>query len=123
MKRTLLVALAALFILSLMSAAAAAEKSYSPEFSVSGRVVSADFLTRTLSIRWTEPPLTSAEGKATDITFTMGGTTRVRMCNEDKRFEDIRIGEKVEVKYHEREGKLFADRIDLPTPLIACYLE
>jgi hypothetical protein len=110
-------------MLSLVNAAVAAEKSYSPEFSISGQVVSVDFLTRTLNIRWTEPPLTSAEGKATDITFTMGGTTRVMMCNQDMKLDDIKMGQKVEVKYHEREGKLFADRIDLPTPLIACYLE
>ena len=123
MKRTLVMTLAALFVLSLVSAAAAEEKQYSPEFSLSGQVVSVNFLARTLSIRWTEPPLTSPAGKASDIDFTMGGTTKVMMCNQDRTFDDIKIGDRVEVKYHEEEGKLFADRIDIPTPLIACYLE
>ncbi len=50
--------------------------------------------------------------------------TKVMICYQNRSFEDIKVGEKVTVTYHEKDGKLFAVAIDIPTPFVAqvaCY--
>jgi cold shock CspA family protein len=43
------------------------------------------------------------------------------LCNRNKGFENLAAGQKVTVRYHEREGRLFADAIDIAPILLACY--
>ena len=52
----------------------------------------------------------------------MADITKVTMCGQLKTVQDIKAGEQVTVKYHEDNGKLYADAIDLTAPLVACLL-
>ena len=107
--------------LSLVSMAAADEKMPAADYSIKGKVVSLDLLSRTLTISATETtPFGSGAG---EFTFTMNDIISVRVCNQLKTVEDITIGETVTVEYHKEAGKLYADAVDIPTPLVACLLK
>ncbi len=107
-------------VFGLVSAASAAGNAYPIDYSVKGKIVSLDLLKRTLTIKPTEAvPLTAAG----EFTFTMNDMTNVRMCEQDKTVQDIRVGDVVTVAYSMKGGKLYADTINIPTPLVACLLD
>ena len=60
-------------------------------------------------------------GEAGEYTFAVDKVTNVISCDENKTFNDIGAGEAVAVTYHEYEGKLIADAIDIPASDLVCY--
>ena len=97
------------------SVAFAQGKNYSLNNDFTGKVTSVDFLSKKLTATSTDPLLGGS-------TFAMGDLTKVTMCGQLKTVQDIKAGEKVTITYHETNGKLYADAIELPTPLVACLL-
>ena len=111
-------AVAALFVMSFAGPAVAAEKIAT----IKGEVIAVDHYAKTLTVKSKEPSLSSAFGTMGGFTFTTDQMTNVTSCTQNKTFEDIGVGEKVTVTYHEKDGKLFADAVDVGVPLIiACY--
>ncbi len=110
-----------IFAFGFVSAAGAIERNaYSIDYSVKGKVVSFDLLKQTLTIMPTTiVPLTS-DG---EFTFKINEMTNVRMCDQVKTLEDIQVGEVVTIQYSMEGSRLYADTINVPTPLIACLLE
>ncbi len=109
-----------IFAFGFVSAASVAGNSYPIDYSVKGRVVSLDLLKQTLTIKPAEMVPLTAEG---EFTFTMNGMTNVRMCEQDRTVQDIKVGDVVTVKYSMEGSKLYADTINIPTPLVACLLQ
>ncbi len=107
------VALATLLAISLAGSALAAENASS----LKGEVVAIDTYDNTLTVR----PIESAGGAAPELTFMIDKKTEVTGCSQSKTREDIAVGEHVSVKYHEEGGILFADAVDIPAVVLACY--
>src|SRR5512135_1096840 len=116
MKRTIAMTVAVLMLVTFTVAATALEQHYSLE----GKVLGVDYLARTLTMKTEEPLLPSIFGTSNEYTFTLGEMVNVLMCSQNKTFEDINVGDRVKVIYHETEGNLIADTIVMTTPLIAC---
>ncbi len=108
-----------LFAFGLVSAAIAADRTYPIDYSVKGKVVSLDLLKQTLTIKPTEIVPLTADG---EFTFKMNEMTNVRMCDQDKTVQDIKVGDMVTVDYSMEGSKLYADTVNIPTPLIACLI-
>ncbi len=108
------------FVLGLASTAIAAENPYALDYSVKGKVVSLDMLRQTLTIKPTDKAPLVADG---EFTFTINEMTNVRMCEQGKTLEDIKVGDVVTVDYSMEGNKLYADTINIPTPLVACLLD
>ncbi len=109
-----------LFVLGLVSTVTAAEKPYALDYSLKGKVMSLDLLKQTLTIKPTDKAPLAADGK---FTFTINEMTNVRMCEQDKTVEDIKVGDVVMVEYSMEGNKFYADTINIPTPLVACLLD
>lgn len=108
---------AVLFVMSLANPAIAEEKMST----LNGEVVAVDSYANTLTVRSSEPIPSFAPGMTGGYTFTADKMTRVTSCAQNKALGDIGVGEKVTVTYHERDGKLFADAVELRMPIIiAC---
>jgi hypothetical protein len=116
MKRTLAMIIVILTIVSLPISAMALDLPYT----LKGKVVSIDPLTRTFTMQTYDPLLPSAIGKAKEYTFTLGELASVLMCDQNRTFEDVKVGDKVKVDYHDDNGNLVADIIILTAPIIAC---
>ena len=114
--KSLLVMLFSLFFVTVLSGAAFVQgKNYPLNTNFTGQVTSVDFLSKEL-IAMSNNPLLGGS------TFTMSDLTKVTMCGQLRTVQDIKAGEKVTITYHETNGKLYADAIELPTPLVACLL-
>lgn len=46
-----------------------------------------------------------------ELTFVMDELTKVKECDKDMAFSDLKVGDHVSVSYHEKEGKSLADNI------------
>ena len=46
-----------------------------------------------------------------ELTFAMDEWTKVKDCGKDISFSDLKVGDRVSVSYHEKEGKSLADSI------------
>jgi hypothetical protein len=79
--------------------------------SIKGSVASVDSYDRIFSVLGTGDKITLSVDKST--TFTS--------CARNRGFENLAAGQKVTVKYHEREGRLVADAVDIAPILLACY--
>lgn len=99
MKRTFALAVAVFFVMSLAGVAAAAEKEKLP--SLKGEVVSVDSAAKTLTVKGTK-------GEETIATDDM---TKIWMGKQKETFNDIVSGEKVAVRYSQKDGKLLAHSI------------
>ncbi len=119
-KRKFLAAgVAVLFVLFLSSVSIAQEE----EYTLKGRVVSVDYLAQKLTVQSVDKIPSLVSGTLGQFTFSMNAITKVTMCDQVKPIEDIKIGQEITVSYHERGGKLYADSIAIPTPLLACLVE
>ncbi len=118
MKRTFALTAAVLILLPFTVAATALELPYS----LQGKVLAVNELTRTLTVKADESPLPATVAPMNNYTFRLGAMTNVLMCDQNKTPGDIKAGDRVEVKYHERKGNLIADTVVITTPLIACLI-
>jgi len=117
-KRILVMVFAALFVLSFAYPALAGDNM----LTFKGEIVAVDNYAKTLTV--TSLGRNSSAGMDTKsaYTFKMDKMTNVVGCNENKSLTDIMTGEKVTVTYHEKEGSLIADTIEIGIPIVvACY--
>ena len=111
-------AVAALFLMSFTTPAA----SEGMMTSLKGEVVAVDTFAGTITVKPFDTGLSYDMNLDGTITFTIDNMTSVMSCGQNKPLEYIGAGEKVTINYHEKEGTLFADAIDVSIPLVvACY--
>jgi hypothetical protein len=116
--RILLMAVAALFVMSFAYPAVANDNA----LTLKGEIVAVDNYAKTLTVKSLEKTRSSDMGLRGEFTFTMDKMTNVVSCTENKSLNDIGVGEKVTVTYYEKEGVLFADTIEIGIPIVvACY--
>ena len=99
-------AVAALFVMMPMTPGVAGDT-----MSIKGSVASVDSYDGIFSVL-------GSEGK---ITLSVDKSTSFTSCARNRGFENLAAGQKVTVKYHEREGRLVADAVDIAPILLACY--
>lgn len=124
MKKISIMAVALLFAMSLISAAVAQEGPYvSNNYSFTGRVLAVDVLGKNMTVKaiGTTPPFAIVPGDK--FTFNLNDKTNITMCNKPRTLDNIAVGDRVIVNYHEENGKLYAGNIALETPLVACLIE
>jgi len=109
--------LAVLFLASLSGTLAAKENMPT----LRGEVVAIDSYTGVLTLRANSAEDPYAEATERGFAFAINPKTPVTICYQNKSTEDIKVGETVSVTYHERDGKLFADAIDIAPVILACY--
>jgi len=90
-----------------------------------GEVVAVDDYAKTVTVRSMEMVPSSGIGMNDKITFAADKGTNVTSCTQNRIFNDINTGAKVTVTYHELDGKLVADVIDIAPVVLAyaCYDE
>ncbi len=119
LRRILAVSIILVFVFCLSNAVFAKET----EYSLSGKVISVDPLTRNVIVKATDEMPSLISGNLGEFTFHMDPMTQVTMCEQTKTPGDIRIGQQVTVSYHAAGGRFYADAITLAPPLVACLLE
>ncbi len=119
LRKAFAVGIAVFFVVSLSSISIAQEE----EYSLKGRVISVDFLAQRLTVQSVDKIPSLVSGTLGQFTFSMNEITKVTMCDQVKPIEDIKIGQEITVSYHEQGGRLYADSIAVPTPLVACLIE
>ncbi|HUO77488.1 MAG TPA: hypothetical protein VMU21_07910 [Thermodesulfovibrionales bacterium] len=90
-----------------------------------GEVVAVDDYAKTMTVKSMETVPSSGIGMNDNITFTADKGTYITSCTQNRIFNDINTGAKVAVTYHELDGKLIADVIDIAPVVLAyaCYDE
>lgn len=105
----LVMAIAAFFVILLTNQAIAGKDMTT----VTGQITSVDSYNRTISIAGPEGAVNFNVDKSTGLVF----------CDMNKTFNDLAAGQRVTVNYHESDGKLIADSIDIAPVILACYDE
>jgi len=117
----LVMVVATLFVMSFATRVNAEES----KASLKGEVLAVDDYARTITVKSVEMVPFQGIWMKDNITFATDKGTNVTSCTQNKIFNDINVGAKVAVTYHEAEGKLVADVIDI-APIVlayACYDE
>ena len=86
-----------------------------------GEVVAIDENARALTVKSMEATTSYGSSMRNDITVSTDKGTNVTSCTQNRRFSDLKVGEKVDITYHMTEGKLVADIIDIAPIILACY--
>jgi len=103
---------AALFATSFVHSAYSAYDEEMKMVAFKGEVTSIDPDAKTFTVRSLESAKSeSAITLKGELTFAMDEWTKVKQCDEDKVFSDLKVGDHVSVSYHEKEGKSLADSI------------
>ncbi len=118
MKKTIAIIVSMLFVLSVAGLGFAAEKKAAPatttkkaakQMSVTGEVASIDAKAMTLTVK---------PAKKAEVAVMADDKTSVKMGKEKKTFADVKMGDKVTVKYSEMDGKNMAKSIAVtPAPV------
>ncbi len=108
MKKVLVIGLALIFVVSLAIVTIAAEEMYS----LKGPVVSVDAGAKTVTVHSVEGITTGANNRwKGDVTFSTDDMTKISMHKKMKTLDDLKAGQNVRVKFHERDGKPVAVEI------------
>ena len=108
MKKILPIGLAVIFVVSFAVVAIAAEEM----FSLKGPVVSVDAKAKTVTVHSVEGVTTAADNRwKGNVIFATNDMTKIMMGKEKKAFTDLKAGQELKVKFHEREGKSIAVEI------------
>lgn len=124
MKKAIAIIVAVLFVFALTSISFAAEKEAAPVkaeekkapekvMSVTGDVVAVDAKAMTLTVK----------GKKGDVALSTNDKTTVKMGKEKKALADVKVGDKVKVKYTEVDGKNIAKSIAIKPAVTAAPAE
>jgi ribosomal protein S1 len=134
MKKTIAIIVAVLFVFALTSISIAAEKKAAPApmekkeaapvkaeekkapekvMSVTGDVVAVDAKAMTLTVK----------GKKGDVALSTNDKTTVKMGKEKKALADVKVGDKVKVKYTEVDGKNIAKSVAIKPAVTAVPAE
>ena len=106
-KRIFALAIAVLFVVAFANSASASGKLSS----LKGEVVSVDLGAKALTVKainGTTVPTTITEGQ---LTFATDHLTKISMGKKHEKLADLKVGDKVEVKYYSKDGKNMAERI------------
>ena len=108
MKKVLVIGLALIFVVSLAIVAIASEEMYS----LKGPVVSVDAGAKTVTVHSVEGVTTADNNRwKGDVTFSTDDMTKISMHKEMKTLNDLKAGQNVKVKFHEKDGKSVAVEI------------
>ena len=108
MKKVLTIGLGLIFVVALAVCATAAEEMYS----LKGPVVSVDAAAKTVTVHSVEGVTTAADNRwKGNVTFATNNMTKIGMQKEKKAFSDLKKGQNLEVKFHEKDGKSIAVEI------------
>ncbi|NJD55794.1 MAG: hypothetical protein FIA94_05235 [Nitrospirae bacterium] len=108
MKKVLAIGLALTFVISIAIVAIAAEEM----FSLKGPIVSVDAKAKTVTVNSVEGVTTAADNRwKGNVTFAINDMTKISMDKEKKTFNDLKAGQNVKVKFHEKNGKSSAVEI------------
>lgn len=134
MKKAIAIILAVLFVFAVTSISIAAEKKAAPApmekkeaapvkaeekkapekvMSVTGDVVAVDAKAMTLTVK----------GKKGDVALSTNDKTTVKMGKEKKALADVKVGDKVKVKYTEVDGKNIAKSVAIKPAVTAVPAE
>jgi len=100
MKKILLIVLSCLILLSMPGLAAAVEKVKVKH--IAGEVAAVDAAANSLTVR----------GKRAEVVITANEKTSVKLEKKNASLADLKIGDKVTVKYSETDGKNIARSIE-----------
>ena len=117
----LVMVVAALFLTSFATQVNALES----KANLKGEVVAVDDYARTVTVKSMETAPSLGIGMKDNITFVTFNETSVTSCTQNRIFNDLKMGDKVNITYHVAEGTLFADVIDIAPVVLAyaCYDE
>ena len=117
----LVMVVAALFVMSF----ATQVNAQGSKANIKGEVIAVDDYARTVTVKSLEMLSSSGIGMNENITFSADKGTNVTSCTQNRIFNDINVGAKVAITYHELDGKLVADVIDIAPVVLAyaCYDE
>ncbi len=134
MKKAIAIIVAVLFVFALTSISFAAEKKVTPApaekkeaaptkteektspekvMSVTGNVVAVDAKAMTLTVK----------GKKGDVALSTNDKTTVKMGKDKKTLADVKVGDKVKVKYTEVDGKNVAKSVIIKPAVTAAPAE
>ncbi len=120
MKKILEIALVVFCMLFIANVVVAAEGTMG---SLRGEVVAVDHHARTISLKlFPSGPAISPSGSGGYL-FLTDEKTMVTGCNTAMDFDNIKVGELVNIKYSIDRGWYFAEAIDVARPLIVCNFE
>ncbi|MGB9714785.1 MAG: hypothetical protein ACPL1G_00005 [Thermodesulfovibrionales bacterium] len=110
MKKAISVALALLFVFAITTVSLAVEEKAmtagKPKVKqITGDVKAVDTIAKTVTVT------KMVKGKAEETTVTVDDKTKIMMDKEKKTLADVKVGNKVTVKYTEVEGKNIAKSI------------
>ncbi len=103
----LVMAVAAFFVLQPLNQAYADESM----MTIKGRVASVDSYDKTFAVLGSEGKIALSTGKSTSFT----------LCDRNSSFGSLASGQDVTVTYHEYDGSLIADAVDIAPVVLACY--
>jgi Cu/Ag efflux protein CusF len=103
MRKPLLYLICFLVAVFMIGSAIAADKVIVKQ--ITGEVVTIDVAIKTLTVK----------GKKAEVVITADDKTTVKMNKEKKNLSDIKVGDKVTLKYAEVDGKKIARSIDIKT--------
>src|SRR5208283_3559266 len=103
MKKPLLYVICFLIAVIMIGSANAADKVIVRQ--IAGDVVTIDVAVKTLTVK----------GRKAEVVITADDKTTVKVNKEKKTLSDIKVGDKVTLKYAEVEGKKIARSIDIKT--------
>lgn len=117
----LVMGIAALFVVSFATQANA----QGSKANLKGEVVAVDEYAGIVTVKSMEAIASSGISMKDNITFATFNETNVTSCTQNRTLNDLRMGDKVTITYHEAEGTLFADVIDIAPVVLAyaCYDE
>ncbi len=101
MKKPLLILLSLFFVVSLIGSAVAAGKVKVKQ--ITGDVAAVDAAAKSLTVK----------GKKAEVVLSTDEKTAVKMGKEKKALSDVKVGDKVTVKYSEVNGKGIAKSIEI----------
>jgi hypothetical protein len=101
MKRSLLFVLSFIIAVFMIGSAAAANKTIVKQ--ITGEIVTVDIAVKTLTVK----------GKKTEVVITADDKTVVKLDKEKKTLSDVKIGDKVTVKYAVIDGNNVARSIEI----------
>lgn len=109
MKKVLTICLTLVFVISFAIVTFAKEEMYS----LKGPVVSVDAAAKTVTVHSVEGVTTAADNRwKGDVTFVTNDKTKISMNKEKKTLDDLKAGQNLKVKFHEKkDGKFVAVEI------------
>ena len=108
MRKVPTIGLALIFVIFFAVVAIAAEEMYA----LQGPIVSVDAGAKTVIVHSVEGVTTAADNRwKGNVTFATNDMTKISMGKTKKTFNDLKAGQDLKVKFHERDGKSVAVEI------------